>query len=321
MFFARPPRFPSGFEFVWLFVVGAVLAGCHPNESHRSSAAWPAPAPSHYRDFEGPDALSAYLRSDALPLIAAHRGGPAASLPENALPTFAQALTHGPVLIEADVRMTRDSVLVLIHDETLTRTTTGEGPVRAQTLRELRGHRLVAEDDRPTPYQIPTAAEALAWAEGRAVLQLDVKEAVPPRLVTALLRRHDARDRVVVITYSLDDARWYHQQMPSLLLSVSAETRAEAERYLEQIAPSRLLAFAGVGPPAPKVVQAFARREVPVAVGTFGNLDRQARQQGLVVYRDLFRQGVTILSTDETALASQAAATYQGTRRPSTAAP
>jgi glycerophosphoryl diester phosphodiesterase len=50
-----------------------------------------------------------------------------------------------------------------------------------------------------------------------------------------------------------------------------------------------------------------------VTVGTFGDLDRQARQRGLVVYRDLFRQGVDVIATDETALASQAAATYQAT--------
>lgn len=267
--------------------------------------------PAHYRDFATADSLSAYLRSDALPLVGAHRGGPAKGFPENALATFAHSLTHGPVLLETDVRMTSDSVLVLMHDETLDRTTTGSGPVRDRTLGEVRTLRLVTDAGDTTRYQVPTAAEALAWAEGRAVLQLDVKEDVPRTLVTDLLRRMDALDQALVITYTLDDARWYHRQMPELLLSVSAETREAAVAHLEQIDSSRLIAFAGVGTPSGEVLSVFSNRNVPVTAGTFGDLDQKARQQGLVVYRELFRQGVDVVATDETALASQAAATFK----------
>jgi glycerophosphoryl diester phosphodiesterase len=215
------------------------------------------------------------------------------------------------VLLETDVRMTEDSVLVLLHDDTLDRTTTGSGPVRDKTLRELRGLRLVASGSDTTRYPIPTTAEALAWAEGRAVLQLDVKDDVPRSLVTGLLRRMEALDQAMVITYTQADARWYHRQMPELLLSVSAETREEAVGYTQQIDPSRLVAFAGIGEVIPEVVQAFSSRDVPVTVGTFGELDEEAERRGLVVYRDLFREGVDIVATDQTALASQAAATYE----------
>ena len=294
-----------------LFLGSSLLLGCESSRQDASGGEVPPPAPSHYRDFETADRLSAYLRSDASPLIGAHRGGPAKGFPENALATFAHSLTHGPVLLETDVRMTKDSVLVLMHDETLGRTTTGSGPVRDRTLSDVRALRLVTDAGDTTRYQVPTVAEALAWAEGRAVLQLDVKEDVPRTVVTDLLRRTDALDQALVITYELEDARWYHRQMPTLLLSVSAETREEAESYLDQIDPSRLIAFAGVGKPDQKVLRVFASRNVPVTVGTFGELDRQARQRGLVVYRDLFRQGVDVIATDETALASQAAATYQ----------
>jgi glycerophosphoryl diester phosphodiesterase len=293
-----------------LIAAGALIVGC--GTDGKTSTEGGAPAdPAHYRDFETADRLSAYLRSDALPLIGAHRGGPATGYPENALATFAHSLTHGPVLLETDVRMTEDSVLVLMHDETLGRTTTGSGPVRDRTLSDLRTLRLVTDSGNTTRYQVPTVAEALAWAEGRAVLQLDVKEDVPRSLVTDLLRRMDALDQALVITYALEDARWYHRRMPELLLSVSAETREEAVAHLEQIEPSRLVAFAGVGTPSEEVLSVFSNRNVPVTVGTFGDLDRQARQRGLVVYRDLFRQGVDVIATDETALASQAAATYQ----------
>lgn len=54
----------------------------------------------------------------------------------------------------------------------------------------------------------------------------------------------------------------------------------------------------------------FLKNDVPVAMGTSGELNQQARQQGLVVYHRLFDRGIDIIATNETALASQAAATY-----------
>lgn len=310
---STPRRFslrPLCVSILFLFA-GGLLAGCETGSQGPPIGSGSPPTSSHYRDFASADRLSAYLRSDALPLIGAHRGGPTGRFPENAIATFGHSLTRGPVLLECDVRMTKDSVLVLMHDETLGRTTTGSGAVRSRTLRELRKLRLVSNAGDTTRYPVPTVAEALAWADGRAVLQLDVKEDVPRSLVTERLRRMDALDRALVITYTLDDAQWYHRRLPPLLLSVSAETKAEAAAYVEQIEPARLVAFAGVGPPSQDVLRLFASRDVPVTVGTFGDLDQRAQQRGLTVYRQLFEQGVGILATDETALASQAAATYR----------
>lgn len=294
-----------------LVSVGVLLVGCGADQGKQAGKQVPLPASENYRDFESADSLAAYLRSDALPLVAAHRGGPTGAFPENAIPTFAKSMTEGPVLLETDVRMTKDSVLVLLHDETLDRTTTGTGEVQSKTLRELRGLQLVANSSQTTNYQVPTLAEALTWAEGRAVLQLDIKEAVPRTAVANVLQETDALDQALVITYTLDDAQWYHERLPNLLLSVSTETREEAEAYVKAIDPSRLLAFAGVGVPSEGVVGFLKSRDVPVAVGTFGDLDQEARRRGIVVYRELFRNGVDIVSTDETALANQAAASYR----------
>lgn len=269
------------------------------------------PSPGHYRDFQSADSLAAYLRSASAPLVGAHRGGPAEGFPENAIQTFSHALTYGPVLLECDVRMTRDSVLVLMHDETLGRTTTGRGPVRAKTLDRLRSVRLVAEAGGPTRFEVPTVSEALAWAEGRAILELDIKEDVPRSLVVEALQRNEALDQALVITYSLADARWYHERLPDLILSASAETRDEAEALINQIEPSRLVGWVGVGEVPSGPTEVFSNRGVPVAVGTFGEVDNRARQQGLAAYHRLFDQGADIVATDETALASQAADSYQ----------
>jgi glycerophosphoryl diester phosphodiesterase len=70
------------------------------------------------------------------PLIAAHRGG-ALLWPENSLTAFRGALGLGVDLVELDVHLTKDGELVVIHDPTLERTTTGQGAVRDHTWAEL----------------------------------------------------------------------------------------------------------------------------------------------------------------------------------------
>jgi glycerophosphoryl diester phosphodiesterase len=70
------------------------------------------------------------------PRVAAHRGG-ALLWPENSLTAFRGALGLGTDLLELDLHLTRDGEVVVIHDPTLDRTTTGRGTVRDHTWAEL----------------------------------------------------------------------------------------------------------------------------------------------------------------------------------------
>ena len=69
--------------------------------------------------------------------LAAHRGG-ARLWPENSLRAFREALALGVDLLELDVHLSADGEVVVIHDPTLDRTTTGTGPVVDRTAAELR---------------------------------------------------------------------------------------------------------------------------------------------------------------------------------------
>lgn len=71
------------------------------------------------------------------PLLIAHRGG-SAEAPENTLAAFRHSLGMGIQWFELDAQMTKDGELLVIHDETLERTTSGSGPVGSFTLEELR---------------------------------------------------------------------------------------------------------------------------------------------------------------------------------------
>jgi len=101
--------------------------------------------------------------------IGAHRGA-MCHAPENTLPAFEVAIEHGTYRIECDVRRTADEALILIHDATVERTTNGEGSVRDKSLNEIKSLR--AQGD----VQIPTFAEALECAKGRARMLVELKD-------------------------------------------------------------------------------------------------------------------------------------------------
>ncbi len=83
-------------------------------------------------------------------IITAHRGG-AGLMPENSLAAFENAIRLGADMVEFDVHLTRDREIVVIHDATLDRTTTGSGLVADHGLTELRAITLIGTDDEPVP--------------------------------------------------------------------------------------------------------------------------------------------------------------------------
>lgn len=310
-----------------------VLGACGSPRPLAPTPGPPAPPPlavptsaTHYRAFSDAGALAAYLRytPTAPPLVSAHRGGPAPGLPENSLAAFEYSLNFAPALLECDIRRAADGTLVLLHDETLDRTTTGTGPVGAQTLAELRRHRLRAvAGGEPTPHRIPTLAEALAWAEGRAVLLLDVKRDVPPEEVVAEIRRARAENRVVVIVYSLEALLAYTALAPELNYSAAVATPADADALLAApVDRSRIIAWAGVGRADPDVVARMHAAGIRVQMGTFGALDRAAQDpatpDGPSVYAPALQAGVDVLATDNVpgaAIAVQREAQARARRR------
>lgn len=100
--------------------------------------------------------------------IGAHRGAMVYQ-PENTLAAFETAIEQGAYRIEFDIRRTRDSHLVVIHDETVDRTTDGQGVVADLTLSELKKLRSGKEE-------IPTLKEAIACMRNRARLLVEFKE-------------------------------------------------------------------------------------------------------------------------------------------------
>jgi glycerophosphoryl diester phosphodiesterase len=111
------------------------------------------------------------------PLVIAHRGD-SAHRPENTLAAFASALEVGATVVELDVQLTADGEVVVLHDATLDRTTTGSGDVRRTRLAELRALSAGYPDRFAAAFQgerVPTLAEALGLLRTRARVLVEIK--------------------------------------------------------------------------------------------------------------------------------------------------
>ena len=105
----------------------------------------------------------------------AHRGASRCA-PENTLAAFEAAIRQGVDAIELDVRLTEDGVPVVLHDDTLDRTTDGQGPVDAlsyQLLRRLDAGAWFGSAFRGE--RVPTLTEALECARGRCGVNVEIK--------------------------------------------------------------------------------------------------------------------------------------------------
>lgn len=127
--------------------------------------------------------------------VIGHRGARGYE-PENTLRSIRRAIQLGCHIVEVDVRMTRDGHLVLMHDETVDRTTDGTGRLRDMTLAEVR--RL----DAGLGERVPLLSEALELARSHGVeVIVEVKEPDTVNKVVDVVRECGVVDKVIVASF------------------------------------------------------------------------------------------------------------------------
>jgi glycerophosphoryl diester phosphodiesterase len=144
------------------------------------------------------------------PLLIGHRGYPA-RFPENTLASFKGAMDDGCDMIELDVTLTRDRRVVVIHDDTLERTTNGSGLVRKRTVEEIRGLDAGSWfDPRFAAERVPLLDEVIALTAGRCMLNIEIKESAfeegypadaIEHQVAELVKTGGAMERVIVSSF------------------------------------------------------------------------------------------------------------------------
>lgn len=248
---------------------------------------------------------------EGLTLVSAHRAGPAPGFAENAIETMRNTLAQTPhAALEIDVQRTADGALVLMHDDTVNRTTTGRGAVREMTLDQVRALRLRDNDGLALDAHPPTLREALD-AGRDAILQLDVKRGTPFEQVIDEVRAAGAQNRVVIITYNDDDALMVQRLAPELMQSASIFDVDDFERLRSKgFDASHALAFTGVREPNAALNAALQQAGVESIFGTLGHpgesWDSRFARSGQDQYAAFAETGLEVIATDRPSAATRA---------------
>lgn len=128
-------------------------------------------------------------------MVVAHRGN-WREAPENSVWAIKKAIEYGADMAEIDLALTKDSVLILMHDRTIDRTTTGKGAPENYTLAEIKQFYLRDGAGHATQMRIPTLEEILQESKGKIFLNLD-KGFNYIGLVYPLLVKYDMLDEVL----------------------------------------------------------------------------------------------------------------------------
>ncbi|MBX9727514.1 MAG: glycerophosphodiester phosphodiesterase family protein [Sphingopyxis sp.] len=278
-------------------LAATILLAALPACSAVAEPARPAPQLAPYFDC---------LRERGEAVVSAHRAGPGAGLPENALETIRATLDADPnAIVELDVRRSADGVLFLLHDERLERTTTGRGTAAELRWRALSRLRLKDDEGAVTRSRIPSLSDALELVRARgAIATLDVKRGVPFADVIAAVRAGRAERHATIITYNVEDAAEVSRLAPDLMISVDAPSREALDRHRAAGVPvEQMLAFTGTREPRLRWIAALEEEGIEPIVGTLGRPgsridDRWLADGDASEYVELARQGAVIIATD-----------------------
>lgn len=245
-----------------------------------------------------------HYTGDSVSFLSCHRGGPEKTLPENSIVTFNNTLKHTYALIEIDPRYTKDSVIIVHHDRTLQRTTTGNGRVTDFNYNEIQGLKLKDLQGKETNYKIQTLADMLEWAKGKCILVLDKKD-VPIEVRIKMVEEYNAEAYVVVMAYTFEEAKIAYQLNRNILMQVFINS---PEKVLEfdktGVAWENIVAFVGHNMPDDlSVFNLIHQKGALCIVGTSRNLDKELLAGGNIErltaqYLEIYRAGADILETD-----------------------
>jgi glycerophosphoryl diester phosphodiesterase len=183
------------------------------------------------------------------PLIFAHRGA-SAYAPENTLASFRMAADLRADGIELDTKLSSDGVVVVMHDQTVDRTTDGKGSIGNLTSEAL--HHLDAGSHFSLDFKgepVPTLEEVFEAVGSRVFINVEVTNyASPldalPNKVAELIRQHGLVDRVIISSFHPLNLIRFNKLLPSVplaLLAQGGKAGAWARSWLGGLFPQNAL--------------------------------------------------------------------------------
>jgi glycerophosphoryl diester phosphodiesterase len=236
-----------------------------------------------------------------IPFISGHRGGVNKGFPENSIEAFENTLRHTPATFEIDPRLTKDSAIVLMHDATLDRTTTGTGKISDYTLAELKQLKLKDVEGNVTGFRIPTLQEAITWSKGKTVLILDKKD-VPFEMTARIIKENHAEGNVMVTVHTAKEARYYYERNKDIVFEAFVKTQQALEEYeAEKIPWSHIMAYVGPDnkPELKPLYDSLNKRGVMCMISTAPTYDKlPSAAARKAAYQAIIHDGASLIEAD-----------------------
>jgi len=176
-----------------------------------------------------PAPVHPYYASDLTDtLVIAHQGGDGIA-PGNTMLAFQNAVDIGVDVLEMDLHITKDDVLVLIHDETIDRTTNGTGEVESMTLDEIKqydaGYDWSNDNNATFPFRgqgitIPTLEEVFtAFPQMKMTIEIKKSNKSMIEPFCDMIREYDMQDKIVVASFYDDKMKAFREECPEVATS------------------------------------------------------------------------------------------------------
>lgn len=228
-------------------------------------------------------------------LVAAHRAAHKQH-PENSLQAITEAIRLGVDIIEIDVKVSKDGVPFLMHDRTMDRTTNGKGDPEALTWAELQQYRIV-DKGKQTSLRIPSLEDALKLAEGKIMVDLDLKTDRVDAVID-VVRRTGTEDIVVFFDSDFKMLSRIRATGKDLMLMPRAHSYAQADSALVLFDASVIhIDFSFY---TPECTQLIHNNDARVWINALGDIDADiARGREKRALKKLLKNGADIVQTDE----------------------
>ncbi len=198
-------------------------------------------------DIKNFDELKSYFKQDQNKpiIISGHRGGMMPGYPENSIEAFEKTLSIMPSFFEIDPQLTKDSVLILMHDDTFNRTTNLQGKVKDYTYTQIKNAKLKDREGKLTDFKIPTLKEALDWSQGKTIFQLDNK-GVPYATYVKFLKENPYPNVVLGLRKD-DEVAYYAKHLDHVMFMKPFHSMKDVESFEKlNVSYDRMIAWIGL---------------------------------------------------------------------------
>jgi glycerophosphoryl diester phosphodiesterase len=247
-------------------------------------------------------------------LVASHRATHDV-YPENSLKAIQESIRLGVDIIEIDVKVSKDGIPFLMHDRTMDRTTTGKGDPEELTWEELQKLSIV-DKGKKTSYKIPSLEEALELADGKILVDLDLKTDRLDRIIE-VVKRLDMKESVFFFDSDYAALSRVQSANKDFLIMPRAYSVGQADTAITMFDPPVVhIDFSFYNTECVEMIQNSNAR---TWINSLGDCDKDLRAgKTRQVLKKLLGNGATIIQTDEPKLLLEALEKY-GYRTPSPA--